>query len=306
MVNLDIDKSIAYSLDGCSDEVLKDYGLVYFSRLNGIFNVVEQVERLKRLGIKYIVDIDDYWVLPSYHLLCKLYKSNKVADRIKYIIHHADYVTTTTDKLAERIKPINPKVEVVVNAIDPDQPQWELKEKNTDLTFGWIGSIHHYIDLKLLESEAPKMQEAGMNLLLAGKVDHMVWDLYEDWFTKNGRYSLSAINYSDVYSYALAYDHIDVALIPLHKDTFNSCKSELKMIEAGFKKKAVIVSEVSPYTNLITKDNSLTGSFYNNAKLLRDNPELRKELAYNLYDNVKDKYHIKEANKVRLQIINSL
>ena len=47
-------------------------------------------------------------------------------------------------------------------------------------------------------------------------------------------------------------------LIPLQDNKFNRMKSELKMIEAGYFKKAVIVSEVHPYTNVINRKNCLS------------------------------------------------
>lgn len=52
----------------------------------------------------------------------------------------------------------------------------------------------------------------------------------------------------DVTEYATHYNQIDVLLSPLVDCSFNNKKSELKLIEAGFHKKAVIVSNTGPYT----------------------------------------------------------
>lgn len=52
-------------------------------------------------------------------------------------------------------------------------------------------------------------------------------------------------------SYATHFDQMDVVLIPLRKDFFNEVKSELKLVESSIKHKAVIISDVEPYTRLL-------------------------------------------------------
>jgi hypothetical protein len=50
-----------------------------------------------------------------------------------------------------------------------------------------------------------------------------------------------------VYNYAQKYANIDVSLAPLAVNSFNECKSNLKIIEAGMKKKAIICTGWGPY-----------------------------------------------------------
>ena len=52
----------------------------------------------------------------------------------------------------------------------------------------------------------------------------------------------------DVTTYANNYNTFDVSLAPLVESEFNANKSQLKIIEAGFHKKAIIASETQPYT----------------------------------------------------------
>ena len=51
-----------------------------------------------------------------------------------------------------------------------------------------------------------------------------------------------------VTSYAMNYSKLDVSLAPIKNHVFNRMKSQLKVIEAGFYKKALIASEIGPYT----------------------------------------------------------
>ena len=56
-----------------------------------------------------------------------------------------------------------------------------------------------------------------------------------------------------VTSYAKNYSYFDVLLAPLKNHIFNRVKSQLKVIEAGFKHKAIIASSIGPYTiDLVT------------------------------------------------------
>ena len=86
---------------------------------------------------------------------------------------------------------------------------------------------------------------------------------------------------------------------------FNNLKSELKLIEAGFFKKAVIVDNVHPYRDLIKhKENALVVNkytdWYKHCKYLLNNPNAVTDLGEALYETVQP-YHIKEVNKKRLK-----
>jgi glycosyltransferase involved in cell wall biosynthesis len=71
------------------------------------------------------------------------------------------------------------------------------------------------------------------------------------------------------------------------------------MIEAGFFKKAVIVSDVLPYSTLITRDNCLKVKekvdWYHNCKRLLENPNLSKDLGEALYQSVQ-KFSLDRVN----------
>ena len=62
--------------------------IVWFNRLNGIADPYKQVERLKRLGIKYVIDFDDYWNLPKDHLLYGSYRANDIPNVLRYLIQN--------------------------------------------------------------------------------------------------------------------------------------------------------------------------------------------------------------------------
>lgn len=83
------------------------------------------------------------------------------------------------------------------------------------------------------------------------------------------------IKSKDIHNFISVYDEIDVSVVPLRPTLFNSCKSNLKLLEAGFMDCGVIVSDIAPYTPLATKDNSFRLSeknFYEWQRYILQNP----------------------------------
>lgn len=119
--------------------------------------------------------------------------------------------------------------------------------------------------------------------------------------------------------YATHYNNIDVLLVPLKDNKFNTMKSQLKVIEAGFFNKAIIASNVGPYTidlkpmigknGVINEDgNALLVDPIKNHKLwskyitrLANDRELLNKLQTNLNETVKDRYHIATVCKDRVE-----
>ncbi|MEK6829620.1 MAG: glycosyltransferase [Nanoarchaeota archaeon] len=131
--------------------------------------------------------------------------------------------------------------------------------------------------------------------------------------------------------YGKHYDYCDVCLAPLvdtydeniihtkkdggqavqlvkRKHIFNEVKSELKIIEAGMKKKVLIAQDFGIYSKLI--EDGKTGllvkndqkDWYKHMKRVIEDPAYRQELANNLHEFVKDKYEITNvtANRIKL------
>lgn len=99
-------------------------------------------------------------------------------------------------------------------------------------------------------------------------------------------------------------------------------KSQLKVIEAGFYKKALIASDIGPYTIDLTHSLQ-NGNFVDgNALLVRehrnhsdwakyikkliDNPTWAEDLGERLYETVKDKYDLNTVTDTRAQIYKNL
>jgi glycosyltransferase involved in cell wall biosynthesis len=125
-----------------------------------------------------------------------------------------------------------------------------------------------------------------------------------------------------VTSYATNYRWFDVSLAPIKNHIFNRVKSQLKVIEAGFYKKAIIASNVGPYT-VDLKHSLKNGEFTDGNALLVDevknhsdwakymkklieNPNFAYDLGQRLYETVKDTYDLNKVTADRAQLYKTL
>lgn len=127
-----------------------------------------------------------------------------------------------------------------------------------------------------------------------------------------------------VAEYGMHYDNIDVLLVPLVSNDFNSCKSQLKVVEAAFCGKNIIASNVDPYTidlksaylkggiidesgnSLLIDNNKPAKDWVKAIKLLLNNPDLREKLKNNLSKEITSKYNLGEVSKIRAKLYKSL
>lgn len=177
------------------------------------------------------------------------------------------------------------------------------------------------------------------------KPEETVWVKYEQIFTDNYKIispeykkfldkfedtqfnGIENENYVRVWtrpvdSYAKNYSNFDISLAPIKNHIFNRMKSQLKVIEAGFHKKAIIASNIGPYTidlkhamknGEFTDGNALLVDEHKNhsdwakwIKKLVDNPNMITDLGERLYETVKDKYHLDVVTKTRAEFYKSL
>lgn len=120
-----------------------------------------------------------------------------------------------------------------------------------------------------------------------------------------------------VTTYATNYSKLDISLAPIKNHIFNRMKSQLKVIEAGFYKKALIASDIGPYT-IDLKHSLQNGNFVDGNALLVDehknhsdwskyikklinNPNMITDMGERLYETVKDTYDLRNVTKNRAE-----
>lgn len=199
--------------------------------------------------------------------------------------------------------------------------------------FDTSGKIYKIENEKLLERAA--LPQEG------------VWYKYEQIFTDDGRLLKDEAQYKhylnrytmeeydavndmpyrriwtrDIANYARGYNHLDICVAPLVVNKFNMCKSQLKAIECGFMRKALVCQDFGAYQIDLVNifDNNYTDGVNPNGnaalvdpkknhkqwsqhlKRLVDEPDMRELMAQNLYETVMHKYNLRTVTKDRAEL----
>lgn len=373
LYNNEFDVTIEYNPNWRDLNFVGSFDIIHFHK--GLFQDLEgfhlALQYCKENNITTIMDIDDYWNVGQFHPHFQLNKMNNSPQFTQDNLGRVDYVTTTTEHFAKRLRKFNPNVKVFVNALDPKQMQDMKVEKpsNGRIRVGFVMGSSHEHDMELvrgLSNKLPKDVLDKVQFVLCGydlrgtmterrpdgtintrpiRPEESVWFTFEKNVTNN--YSIVSPQYRDFllrfiphmdypmdwneaykrcwtkdvanYKYMEHYNEIDVLLVPLQDNDFNSCKSELKFVEAGMMNVAVIASNFGPYTigstnffekggkineagNCILVDNNRAHKDWAKAieKLVK-NPEYITMLKNNMHQHVLENYDINKVTTERAE-----
>ncbi len=374
----DFDVTIDYQPNWRDLNFVNSFDIIHFHK--GVFSDLEgfhaALEFCKQNNIVTIMDVDDYWEVGQFHPHFKLNQFNNSHKVTKDNLHRADYVTTTTNIFASRLRKYNPNVKVFVNALDPKE-MGELKEnkkKGDKIKIGFVMGSSHEHDMELVQGMANKLPDDILNKIqfvlcgydLRGTIserypdghietrnitpEESVWFTFEKNITDNYRivspqyrdFLLKFIPQTDYpyvenerykrcwtkpvanFEYMKHYNELDVLLVPLQSNDFNSCKSELKFVEAGMMNVAVIASDFGPYTigsksffekgGIINKEGNCI--LVDNRKAHKDwvkyieklvkNPEYIDILKANMNKHILENYDINKVTALRAEWYKSI
>ena len=372
----EFDVEIDYEPDWTKLENFDKYDIIHFHKglyqdMNVFWNALRY---FKEHNIVTIMDIDDNWDVGQFHPLHISNKAMKAPEKITQNLTMVDYVTTTTEIFANKIRKWNKNVFVYPNAIDPEESQFSsFKNPSNKIRFGFVMGSSHERDMEqfkgvinTLDKETlDKIQIVLCGFDLRGSINvvdkdgnfvenrpikpmESVWYRYEQNVTDNYKivsepYKNFLLKFApnvqwpdvenetyrrewtkDINNFGKHYANIDVLLAPLDCNSFNEVKSELKFVEGGFTKTAIVASNYGPYTlvgksiiqkggeidetgNCILIDPSKKHKAWAKAiKKLVSNPELITLLQNNLYEFVKDTYNINNVTKKRAEWYKSI
>jgi glycosyltransferase involved in cell wall biosynthesis len=376
-VHVDIDYEPQYK----SDSWLEKYDVIHYHRTIGPFEEIDNtMERIKKLNVVTIMDLDDYWSPGTHHPAHQMIKSSGLDKKLSHNLKVAENITTTTPIFADEIKRLNKNVFVLPNAIEPTDKQYTPNaEKSDRIRIGWLGGSSHLRDLEILRGLVSRLKSEGyldkIQFVLCGydlrgmiteinqqtgdkktrpiKPLESVWYKYEQIFTDN--YNIVSPEYKEhllsfkqeeykdvanepyrrvwtkpITSYASNYNLFDISLAPLEENIFNKVKSQLKVIEAGFHKKALIAQDFGPYkidmvnyfdrpkkgesvkpinengNGFLIQSKKNHKEWFKSIKYLLDNPEKINEFGEKLYETVKDTYSMEAVTKERYELYKKL
>jgi glycosyltransferase involved in cell wall biosynthesis len=240
-----------------NDEWLKRYDIIHYHRALGSYeNMPELLDRLDKLGIISVMDLDDYWSPgihhPAYHMIKASGLDKKILDNIKI----ARNITTTTPIFAEEIKKYNKNVFVLPNAVDPKEKQFTPKpEKSDRIRIGWLGGSSHLQDLEILNGVVSKLRGDGfmdkIQLVLCG---FDIRGTHTDIDSKTGEQRVRGI--SPMESVWFRYEKI-------FTDNYTTVSPEYKNFLMKFSQEEYPNIENEAYRRVWTKPISTYASNYN-------------------------------------------
>lgn len=103
-----------------------------------------------------------------------------------------------------------------------------------------------------------------------------------------------------IQQYGTSYNEMDTVVAPLRVDKFNSMKSELKIVEAGFHRLPIVCTNIGMYADVIkhgengflVDENKAHKDFVKYVNLLTNNVDMRIEMGENLYKTVNDRFNL--------------
>ena len=209
-------------------------------------------------------------------------------------LRSADLVTVTTEKLAEYARQYNGSVSVFPNVINPSKWWKPPFTHNRQLRIGWSGGHSHYEDwYSIKEPLNTLLRKYQFKLVMAGTsfdgiIDH---DL---------RHLVEAVHWEpfDAHSYRQMLNNLDIAIIPLSDNPFNSYKSSIKWFEMSAMGVPSVVANVTPYKEVFTDKINALGydtqeEFMFSLDALIRSRRLRKWIGNNALKEITDKWTTK-------------
>lgn len=214
---------------------------------------------------------DNEFNLPATHPMKQLWEASGKDKMSIHSIKGSDHIFTTTEKLYRTFRNFNNNVSIRRNRFDWNLPQWNLDKAavrkemipewgDDKIIIGWAGLTSHFHDLTKMKPILKAIHDKYPNtcFVLAGMAlkDSQV-EITEDEYGNKQYKEVPITNEADLYKNKVKnlysdldperlriYDALpleeygkfnclfDIALAYVEHNAFNSCKSEIKVIEA--------------------------------------------------------------------------
>ena len=290
-----------------TEELCTGVDIVFFNRAIFDTSVNQVIEWKNKHGFKLVVDFDDHWILGPDHYLYEEYNRRGLSLFMIAWIQECDAVFVTHERLLNEVKYINSNVHILPNAI-PKWGQFTVKKRPCEQTrLFWAGGITHEKDIELLRNPVKRFKQLPVKMILGGYAENPIFKKMASAYTNGGDLPHEIFQALPVEDYYHAYAECDVALIPLTETTFNTHKSNLKILEAANIGANVIVSNVHPYKDhrFVNYVDS-SADWFKWVKWITDNKDAAKEQALHLTEFCDTYYNFEKINAERRQIFEYL
>lgn len=193
---------------------------------------------LPKLGVIHMLD-DLFGNLPGKHYLHNFHK-REGNTRLRRSLELSDRLVVTTQPLKEYYEAFIAETRVVPNSL-VESTWFDLpvtkRERTGKLRVGWAGAQQHLGDLDMIQTVVAHF---------GNKVDWVFMGMCPPSIQPHVKevHPFVSIN---VYPQTLANLDLDIAIAPLEDNHFNTCKSNLRLLEYGAMGWPVVCSDVYPF-----------------------------------------------------------
>ena len=275
--------------------------------INAAYANEATIKQLKATGLKLVIDIDDFWIVPTTHSHYKQLSATNYATEVPKAIQAADLVWCASKRLVDECLKLNPNSHYIPNTYAVYwQPAHSQGKK-----FGYVATAaDHLNDADLMRKAFTKLGKEGSNAQIG-------WcGMQRSAQDEKMRQIIEAAGHCFIGQYLPStnywwhFQNMDVLLAPLTNTHWNSFKSNLKAVEAGAAGCALICSESPVYEDFEHGTNCLKAAtqmdWYRNIKKLNENPNLALDISQNLQDYVKEMYNPTHWAAQRVQTMEAL
>ncbi len=202
---------------------------------------LEYLRSVDRQGCRIIFDIDDLFTnIPAYNHCNYLHQHY---DTICEMMSLCDGVLVSTQPLLEHYKQYNENIRLQPNRLPLFLWNTRYQVAKSDTVVFYSGSRTHFS--KKMEDDFPSRLRTYINKGVKGV--KFVFMGAHPYKLKKSKFEF--IPYKPGFYYPLWYQSIcpDIIIAPLQDNEFNSCKSNIKMLEAVSVGAAGLYSDVMPY-----------------------------------------------------------
>ena len=228
-------------------EVLENYNIIW-SNMGSLIKPAA-IGYLQAKGIRFVQDVDDYFLIQKNHIQYKDYSEGYKV--IPVLSACADITVCATDRLAYHMQKFSNLLCVNYNDLPIGEGQFTLKDKikrEGKVHLGIVGSSSHLPDYQSIKNAIKKicndkeLQKSCKFVIYGYTPSNKVWEDIASLFTTNKDFEVDLLPGVDINSYMEIYDNVDILLAPLSDVEFNACKSSLKVMEASLRNIPVIAS----------------------------------------------------------------
>jgi glycosyltransferase involved in cell wall biosynthesis len=240
--------------------------------------------KLAMPGIQIVQMVDDLLgEVPVKHPN-RIFQSREGHQRMIQALKQSDILVVTTEPLREHYRKYVKDVRLVPNALGE---QWsglrKAPEPREKLRVGWIGAAQHKGDLDLVTEVVRE---------LATEVDWVFMGMCTDEIRPYIKEFHGFVSISE-YPQTMADLNLDIAIAPLEDNIFNTCKSNLRLLEYGAMAWPVVCSDVYPYRSdapPVLRCSSDTQEWVRALRQLMADPDLRARMGEELHNWVNAKF----------------